>query len=267
LELAVALITIAALAALVVVVRRTVVRVTIFEYERGLRYRNGRFGDVVPPGRYRLYRPSTRIVRVDMRPRFATIPGQEVLSADGVTLRVSLAARYEVADPVRAINDVEDYHDALYLTLQLGLRRIIGSVPIEEVLDKRHEIGARLVGDCRDAVAELGLTLLSADVKDVMFPGPLKKIFAQVVEARQEGLAALERARGETAALRNLANAASLVERNPALMHLRLLQQLAASTGNTLVLGLPGATTPLPLRAPDVEGPSPAELGSPEAPE
>jgi hypothetical protein len=70
-----------------------------------------------------------------------------------------------------------------------------------------------------------------------MLPGDLKRIFAQELAARKEGLAALEKARGETAALRNLANAARIIEDNPALMQLRLLQHLGATSGNTVVLG------------------------------
>ena len=47
---------------------------------------------------------------------------------------------------------------------------------------------------------------------------------------------------GESAALRNLANAARVLEGNPALMNLRLMQSLSTAqiAGNTLVLGLPG---------------------------
>jgi regulator of protease activity HflC (stomatin/prohibitin superfamily) len=81
-----------------------------------------------------------------------------------------------------------------------------------------------------------------------MFPGELRRTFAQVVAARKEGLAALERARGETASLRNLANAARMMSANPTLLQLRLLQELGKSAGNTIVLGLPSTTTPLPLR-------------------
>ncbi|MDX9973306.1 MAG: slipin family protein, partial [FCB group bacterium] len=55
---------------------------------------------------------------------------------------------------------------------------------------------------------------------------------------RKECLATLERARGETAALRHLANAASLFEKNPALMTLRAIQALHATSGNTVVLNL-----------------------------
>ena len=94
-----------------------------------------------------------------------------------------------------------------------------------------------------------------------MFPGDLKRTMAKVVQARKEGQAALEKARGETAAPRNLANAARLTEGNPPLMQLRLLQQLAGSSGNTVVLGFPAASTPLPVSRPVVEE------GLPPAPE
>jgi hypothetical protein len=82
-----------------------------------------------------------------------------------------------------------------------------------------------------------------------MFPGELKKIFAQAVKAQKEGLAQLERARGETAALRSLANAARMIEQNPALLQLRLLQAVGENSGNTFVLGVPGQTMPLPVRS------------------
>ena len=71
--------------------------------------------------------------------------------------------------------------------------------------------------------------------------------FVIMLKAKQEGQAALERARGESASLRNLANAARVLEGNPALMNLRLIQSLTAvqNAGNTLVLGIPGGFVPL----------------------
>ena len=80
-----------------------------------------------------------------------------------------------------------------------------------------------------------------------MFPAELRRAFGEVLKSKQEGQAALERARGESAALRNLENAAKLLEGNPALLNLRLMQSLSAAqtAGNTLVLGMPGGFVPL----------------------
>jgi regulator of protease activity HflC (stomatin/prohibitin superfamily) len=92
-----------------------------------------------------------------------------------------------------------------------------------------------------------------------MLPGELKRAFAEVLKARQEGQAALERARGESAALRNLANAARLLENNPALHNLRLLQSITAagSAGNTLVMGVPTGFVPLKNGATRSQGETP----------
>jgi regulator of protease activity HflC (stomatin/prohibitin superfamily) len=56
-----------------------------------------------------------------------------------------------------------------------------------------------------------------------MFPGEMKKVFAQVVKAQKEGQAALEKARGESAALRSLVSAARTMDDNPNLLQLRAL--------------------------------------------
>lgn len=240
----------AGLVILALLVIRTQVRsLTVYEFEKALKYRRGRFLGLVGPGRY-WHRPAvTSFQKVDQRAAFVSITGQEVLSSDGVTLKVSVAARYRVAEPAVAINEVQDYSGSLYLELQLALRKIIGGTPIDELLEARQEIGARLLAETAAKAGELGIELLDVEVKDVMFPGALKKIFTQVVQARQEGLAALERARGETAALRNLANAAQLVERNPNIMQLRLLQMLGQTQGNTVVLGLTPQSGPYPITA------------------
>ena len=232
----------------VIVVKYGVRRVTVYEFERGLKYVRGRFNAVMPPGQYWYLPWFTAVRKVDVRPRFVPIAGQEVLSSDGVTLKVSLAANYEVADPETAINKVQDYQETLYTELQLALRQIIGAADIDSLLATRDSISKRLLEMTEARARELGLRLIAVSIKDIMFPGKLKEMFAQVVSARKEGLAALEKARGETAALRNLANAAQMMESNPSLMQLRLLQAVGASSGNTLLLGMPPQSTAIPVK-------------------
>jgi len=95
---------------------------------------------------------------------------------------------------------------------------------------------------------------MALDVKDIMFPSDLKRIFAQVLKAQKEGLAALKKAGGETAALRNLANAAKMVKDNPALLQLRVLQTLEVGRGNSIVLGFPPEATPILPKGAESDG-------------
>jgi regulator of protease activity HflC (stomatin/prohibitin superfamily) len=233
---------------LVAAAARLASRVVVFEYERGLRFSRGHFKGVLSPGVY-WYSPSvSKIIKVDTRPARTAVAGQEVLSADGVAIKASITATYQIKDPERAVLGTESYQTAIHTELQLALRSIVSSLPVEDLLSRRGDLPAQLKGIAADPLRAIGVELQDAAVRDLTFPGELKKIFTQVVKARQEGLAALEKARGETAALRNLANAAQMIERSPQLMQLRLLQVLAQQPGNTLVLGVQQGGTPIPLR-------------------
>jgi regulator of protease activity HflC (stomatin/prohibitin superfamily) len=235
--------------ALMLGLRRNIKRIVVFEYERGILYVNGVLRRVLGPGAHWYVASRSSVTKLDLRPRFASLSGQEVLSADNVGLKLSLVAQYRIADPIKAAHASTSYEAALYLELQLALRELVGAITIDELLAQRSELRERLLERSASAITVLGLELLSVGIKDIMFPGELKRIFAQVVKAQKEGQAALERARGESAALRNLANAAKLLEQNPALMQLRLLQSVGSSSGNTLVLGLPSHSVPLPIKS------------------
>ena len=223
-----------------VVVRPVITVATVRDYQRGLRYRQGRFAGLLDPGTHIALRPFTEIQVMDGRPTSMTVPGQEILTADGVALRVSLTARYVVADPVAAVTNDQNYVSALYTALHAGLRAALAGRTADEILAGRAELGPAVGGAVASELARLGVELLGVDVRDVMVPSELKRAFAGIVAARREGEAALERARGETAALRSLANAGRMVEENPGLLQLRILQQLGASSGNTIVLNVPG---------------------------
>lgn len=253
------LVIIVVVAVLVALARLLVGFVTVHDYERGLRYSRGRFTGLLGAGTYTFVRPLGEIRVLDVRPTFVTVEGQEVLTADGVALRVSLAARYVIGDAVSAISGDQDYRRALHVALQLGLRDVVAGRTAEELLSARSTIGPAVSERTASLLSGLGLELLVVEARDLMIPGELKRAFAGVVSARKDAEIALERARGETAALRNLANAARLLEDHPGLAQLRALQELGASPGNTLVLGMPdGAGSVLPIRPS-----TPARTGAP----
>jgi regulator of protease activity HflC (stomatin/prohibitin superfamily) len=223
-------------------------RVIVYEYQKALKYTKGKYVGTLEPGQYWIASAVSYVYPVDMRPDFTTIQGQDVLSSDGVTLKVSLACSFQVDDPNVAVNNNVNFKSSLYLIMQMALREIVGNEKIDVLLENRANISAKLMELGSGKATELGLKLNSADIKDIMFPGEMKKVFAQVVKAQKEGQAALERARGETAALRSLANAARIMQDNPNLLQLRALQALADSSGNSLVFGLANGAVPLPKK-------------------
>ncbi|MBI2927976.1 MAG: slipin family protein [Verrucomicrobia bacterium] len=213
----------------------------------GLLYHKGKFAKVLGAGRHIRWGRHFTLDRQDVRKAALLVAGQDVLTADNLGLKLSLLVTYQVTEPVKAAHETQNWQGDLYNAAQLALRAVVSGATVEALLTQRLEIGAQLLARVQPEAAKIGVNVLAVEVKDVMFPAELKRAFADVLKAKQEGQAALERARGESASLRNLANAARLLDGNPALQNLRLLQSLTAaqSAGNTLVLGMPGGFVPL----------------------
>lgn len=208
----------------------------------GMLYHKGKFVEELRAGRHIRWGRHFTIGAQDMRKASLPVAGQDVLTADNVGLKLSLLVTYQVTNPAKAAHETQNWQGDLYNFAQTALRAVVGGVAVEALLNQRVEISAQLLARVQPEAEKIGVNVLAVEVKDVMFAADLKRAFSDVLKAKQEGQAALERARGESAALRNLANAARVLEGNPALMNLRLMQSLSAAqnAGNTLVLGVPG---------------------------
>jgi regulator of protease activity HflC (stomatin/prohibitin superfamily) len=212
-----------------------VVRIVVQEWERVLRYVDGRFTEELGPGAYRRRVRRATVVRVDLRPWLATVAGQEVLTADGVSVRMSVLARCRVVHTRRWHEAAPAPYDLLYAALQLATRDAVAARTLDELLAARAGLGSQLGEAAGQSAAEVGVALDDVAVRDLMVPAELRRAAVEAATARAQGLAALERARSEVAATRALANAAKLVSDNPALLQLRTLQAVEAG-GATVVL-------------------------------
>jgi regulator of protease activity HflC (stomatin/prohibitin superfamily) len=210
------------------------VRVVVREWERVLVYKDGRFTGQLEAGRHRLRRHRRELVRMDLRSRLVPVPGQELLTVDAMSVKISLVARLRVADVRVAHESVQDSFSEAYTALQVALRGEVAARTLEQLMAAREELGDRVAAASAAAITAVGLVVDGVAVRDVMVAAELRQAALRVVTARQEGLASLERARGETAALRALANAAKLAQDNPALLALRTLR--AVETGGATVV-------------------------------
>lgn len=189
----------------------------VYEWDAALLFRHGALVETLRGGRHRRFGRGYAVRLVDMRPWVLPVPTQEVPTADGTTVKVTLSALVRVGDAATFVTASRSATDRLYLALQLALRTVVATVGVEELLAARADLVRRIGGEVGD-VSDVGLVVERVEVKDVILPSELKRAQAEVLVARAQGLAALERARGETAALRGLANAARMAADNPALL-------------------------------------------------
>lgn len=193
----------------------------------GLIYRNGKLTEALKAGRRFRWGKVYRIALVDVRNTLLPVAGQEVLSADGISIKISVVVTYQVIDVIKAVQTIDNYAAHLYSAAQTAVREVTAALAMDALINQRLAIA----GDLRERLAPLaqtmGLQVHAVEVRDIMLSADLRRAFSETLKAKQEGQAALERARGESAALRNLANAARLLADQPALVTLRFLQTLA----------------------------------------
>ena len=185
--------------------------IIIKDTHRGLLYRDGVMVRVLAAGRYTipwainlplLRRPKVEIKLVDVRERDLTIKGQEILTSDKVAIRVSIVVQFRVTDPLAALHTVESYEDRIYTDVQLAARRSLASMTLEQILTNRNQLSEDILRDVQDAAARYGVTILRADVKDLIFPGNLQDVMNKVLAAERLSQAQLVEARTKADAQR-----------------------------------------------------------------
>jgi len=201
----------------------------VHETERGLEYVQGKLTRVLEPGVYaRWSYPNARVeIRiVDMRRQQVTISGQELMTRDKVTLRLTMTVEYVVDDPERAVEAANDVRDSVYLIVQLASRDYVASVTLDDLLEGREAMTQFLEAESVPKAIKLGARIERVGVKDIVLPGEMKALLNRVIEAEKEAAANVIMRREETAATRSLANTARVMADNPVLLRLKELDAM-----------------------------------------
>jgi regulator of protease activity HflC (stomatin/prohibitin superfamily) len=211
----------------------------------GVLFIDGRYVETLGPGEYAFWRgpADARIAEVDLRETMVEIGGQDVMTADKVTLRLNASAVYRIVDPRRAVSQVDDVRQALYREAQLVLRAALGGRELDAFLADKDAVAREIEESLGRRANELGLQIASVGIRDVILPGDMKDLMNKVTEAKKAAEANLIARREETAAIRSQANTAKLLQDNPTLMRLReleVLEKVAAANKLNIVLGEKG---------------------------
>ncbi|MEM9944382.1 MAG: slipin family protein [Planctomycetota bacterium] len=181
-----------------------------------------------------------KVVEVDKREQAIDVNGQDLMTADKVTLRLNAVITYLVSDSRRSVSSSDNVHQALYRAAQLALRTIVGRHELDTFLNHKQQVADEAMEQLSSRADELGLKIVGLGVRDIILPGEMKDLMNKVIEARKAAEANLISRREETAAIRSQANTAKLLDANPMLMKLReleVLEKIAESSNLQVVLG------------------------------
>src|SRR6266498_1143341 len=212
------------------------------EYERGVIFRLGRLIAQKGPGLILLIPIIDRMVRVDLRTVTLTVPPQEVITRDNVTVRVNAVAYFRVVDPNKAITEVENFLLATSQISQTTLRSVLGKAELDALLSERERLNIELQQIIDEQTEPWGVKVSTVEVKDVELPADMQRAIARQAEAERERRAKIIAADGEFQAAEKLSQAANIISQNPATLQLRYLQTLldiGVNQNSTIVFPLP----------------------------
>jgi len=213
----------------------------LWQYQRGLVFRFGKYRGERQPGLNFIIPYLDRMIKVDMRVETLVVEPQEIITRDNVTAQVDAVVYYRVVNAEDAIIKVRDYNKATGQIALTTLRSVLGQSDLDELLSQRDKINDRLRKFIDDHTEPWGVEAGIVEVKDVLLPERLQRTMARQAEAEREKRAKIIHADGERQAAVALSEAADQLAKSPTSMQLRYLQTLVemASEQNATILPIP----------------------------
>lgn len=231
----------ALLIVIVLVILSNAIRV-LREYERAVIFRLGRAIPGKGPGLILLIPFVDKMVKVSLRVVVMDVPPQDVITKDNVSVKVNAVLYFRVVDPNRAILVIENYLFGTSQLAQTTLRSVLGQAELDDLLSERDKINLRLQEIIDRQTDPWGIKVTSVEVKDVDLPTEMKRAMAKQAEAERERRAKVINAEGEYQASQRLAEAAQILQTQPAAIQLRYLQtlsEIATENNSTTLFPIP----------------------------
>src|SRR5438552_8263927 len=240
-EAIVALIIVALVVIIVLMLLSSAIRV-VQQYERGVIFVLGKLTGAKGPGIFLVPPFITRMIKVDLRVVTLTVPPQEVISRDNVTIKVTAVVYFYVVDPVAAVVNVMNYMQSTTQIGQTTLRNVLGQSDLDELLSQRNKINRELQTIIDEHTERWGVKVTAVEIKDVELPSTMQRAMAKQAEAEREKDPKIIHAQGELQASAQLAQAAQVIGSQPVSLQLRYLQtltEIAVEKNSTIIFPLP----------------------------
>lgn len=212
------------------------------EYERGVKFRFGKFAKILNPGWNLILPVIESMKKVDIRTKAVDVPEQDAITKDNVSIRINAVLYYKIFDASKAIIAVEDYRYAVAQLAQTTMRNAVGAVSLDELLAERDKISEEICKIVDEATDPWGIKVENVELKDVALPEEMKRVIAKVAEAEREKAAVITKSVGEVEASENLAKAAEIMSSTPGALHLRTLStinDISSDQSNTIIFAIP----------------------------
>lgn len=217
-------------------------KVEVAEYQKARLYFDQKLVRILDAGTYYFWRNSTKVEvgYVDTRLTQMNITGQEILTADKVSLRINFVCNYRITDYVKILTEVNNFEEQMHVAAQLALREYVGKYKLDEILENKEKITEAVFEKLKAKESDLFVEITDAGVKDIILPGEIRDIMNTVLVAEKRAQANVITRREEVASTRSLLNTARLMDENKTLYKLKELEyieRICENVGNINISG------------------------------
>jgi regulator of protease activity HflC (stomatin/prohibitin superfamily) len=146
--------------------------------------------NIIPPFVSRTY-------AFDMRTQTLDVPRQEAITRDNSPVTADAVVYIKVMDAKKAFLEVDDYKKAVSNLAQTTLRAVLGDMELDDTLNKRQEINAKIRKELDEPTDEWGIRVESVEVREVNPSKEVQQAMEQQTSAERRRRAMILEAQGE----------------------------------------------------------------------
>ncbi|WP_115865122.1 SPFH domain-containing protein [Halorussus litoreus] len=135
--------------------------------------------------------------RFDMRTQTLDVPRQEAITRDNSPVTADAVVYIKVMDAKKAFLEVEDYKRAVSNLAQTTLRAVLGDMELDDTLNKRQQINAKIRQELDEPTDEWGIRVESVEVREVNPSKDVQQAMEQQTSAERKRRAMILEAQGE----------------------------------------------------------------------
>lgn len=213
----------------------------VYQYQRLVRFRLGKYKDVIEPGLRWIIPIIDKTEKVDLRIVSADVQPQEAMTKDNVPLHVDAVVFFKVLHPNKAIIEIEDYYTAISQFSRAALRDVVGKEDLDTVLSNREKIAEEIRKIVDKSAEHWGIDVVDVKIQQVELPESMKRSMAGQAEAEREKRATIIKSEGEVIAAKNLEKAAQTLKTSGALelRTLTTLRDIASEPSQKIIIPIP----------------------------
>ncbi|MCL9815489.1 SPFH domain-containing protein [Natronocalculus amylovorans] len=139
----------------------------------------------------------SRTYPFDMRTQTLDVPRQEAITRDNSPVTADAVVYIKVMDAKKAFLEVDDYKKAVSNLAQTTLRAVLGDMELDDTLNKRQEINAKIRTELDEPTDEWGIRVESVEVREVNPSKDVQQAMEQQTSAERRRRAMILEAQGE----------------------------------------------------------------------